>query len=391
MIDEERLKQSLKTFSFPRLSGTEYEKKSFSIAQQKMESFHITPRSQEFVFSSFYSRVYPKISLFLLFWIILTLYLNFNDILTTTSLTISISLLVILITLTRNPEKIRFGKQFPSQNLYGKIPSKSNEKRSQDDIKEDFSDNRNKIFLFSHLDSKGQLISIRYRVFSYKIWAISFVISLMINIANSSIIHYTSVILNILALLVLSINFLATGVILINSTNNKSNGAIDNASGISCLMELLNYYIKPENKLKSHDLYFVFTGAEESGTMGIRNFYANIKNCDREKTFIINFDAIAKKVNLWDSGLLENKNFKSSTYLLENREILIWEKAKRFYIGTYSDGIFLLNHKFQGIGNGDESSYKYVHSIQDNVDKIDVSVLRKLCKFYIMLINDLDK
>ncbi|KKN11326.1 hypothetical protein LCGC14_1027620 [marine sediment metagenome] len=391
MIDEERLRQSLKTFSFPRLSGTEYEKKSFNIVEQKMENFHITPRSQEFVFSSFYSRVYPKISLFLLFGIILTLYLNFNDSFTATSLTTIICLLVILIALTRSPEKIKFGKKFHSQNLYGKIPSKANQETSQDDIIEDFSDERNKIFLFSHLDSKGQLISIKYRVFSYKIWAISFMISLMINIVNSSIIHNINIIFNIFSLLILSINFITTGVILINSTNNKSNGAIDNASGISCLMELLNYYLKPENKLKNHDLYFVFTGAEETGTMGIRNFYENIKNCDRKKTFIINFDAIAEKVNLWDSGLLDNKNFKSSSYLLENREIFLHEKAKRFYIGTYSDGIFLLNHKFQGIGNGDESSYKYVHSLNDNVDKIDVSVLKKLCQLYIMLINDLDK
>ncbi|KKL73675.1 hypothetical protein LCGC14_2072510 [marine sediment metagenome] len=391
MIDEERLLQNLRTFSFPRLSGTEFEKKSFTIARQKIESFNLTPRSQEFVFSTFYSRVYPKISLALLFWIILTLYLDFNTIFTMTSLIIDISLLFSLIALTRNPEKIKIGKKFHSQNLYGKIPSKSNQKTSQDDVLEDFTDERKKIFLFSHLDSKGQLISIKNRVLSYKIWVISFMISLLINIVNSFIIYKVNLIFNSFALLILSINFMATGVILANSTNNKSKGAIDDASGMSCLMELINYYSNHENRLKSHDLYFVFTGAEESGTMGIRNFYNYIKNCDREKTFIINFDAIAKKVNLWDSGLLDNKNFKSFTYLLENKEIMILEKARRLYIGTYSDGIYLLNHKFQGIGNGDKSSYNYVHSVNDNVDKIDVSVLKKLCHFYIMLLNDLDQ
>ncbi|KKK40405.1 hypothetical protein LCGC14_1210450 [marine sediment metagenome] len=354
MIDEGRLLQNLRTFSFPRLSGTEFEKKSFTIAQQKIENFNLTYRAQEFVFSTFYSRVYPKISLALLFWIILTLYLNFNTIFTRTSLITSISLLFSLIVLTRNPEKIKIGKKFHSQNLYVKIPSKSNQNTSQDDVIEDFTDERKKILLFSHLDSKGQLISIKFRVLFYKIWIISFMISLLINIVNSFIIYNLNLVFNSFALLILSINFITTGAILLNSTNNKSKGAIDDASGISCLMELIPYYLNNENRLKNHDLYFVFTGAEESGTMGIRNF-------------------------------------KSFMYLLENKEILILEKAKRFYIGTYSDGIYLLNHKFQGIGNGDKSSYNYVHSVNDNVDKIDVSVLKKLCHFYIMLLNDLDE
>jgi len=391
MIDEGRLLQNLRTFSFPRLSGTEFEKKSFTMVRQKIESFNLTPRAQEFVFSTFYSRVYPKISLALLFWIILALYLNFNSIFTITSLIIGISLLFSLIALTRSPEKIKIGKKYHSQNLYVKIPSKYNQKTTQDEVLEDFMDKRKKIFLFSHLDSKGQLISIKIRVLSYKIWIISFPISLLINTVNSFIVYKANLMFNNFAILILSINFMTTGVILLNSTNNKSKGAIDDASGISCLMELIKYYLNHENRLQSLDLYFVFTGAEESGTMGIRNFYNFIKNCDREKTFIINFDAIAKKVNLWDSGLLDNKNFKSYMYLLENKDILIREKARRFYIGTYSDGIYLLNHKFQGIGNGDKSSYNYVHSVNDSVDKVDVSVLKKLCYFYIMLLNDLDQ
>jgi Zn-dependent M28 family amino/carboxypeptidase len=169
-----------------------------------------------------------------------------------------------------------------------------------------------------------------------------------------------------------------------------SRGAIDNASGISCVLELLNYYSIPENRLKNYDLFFVFTGAEESGTMGIRNFYKNIGNYDRNKTFIINFDCIAKKVNLWDHGLLNNKRFKSYNYILENNNIMSLEKARRISIGSYSDGLFLLNKKFQGLGNGDKSSYNYIHSVNDDPDKIDITVLKKLCQFYTILLNDLD-
>ncbi|MFX1552538.1 MAG: M20/M25/M40 family metallo-hydrolase [Promethearchaeota archaeon] len=178
--------------------------------------------------------------------------------------------------------------------------------------------------------------------------------------------------------------------ILLNTTNNNSKGAIDNASGVSCVLELLNYYSKSENRLKNYNLWFVFTGAEESGTMGIRNFYRYMKDYDRDKTFIINFDSIAKTINLWDHGLLNNKYFKSDKYILENREIMSLEKTRRIYIGTYSDGMFLLSKRFKGLGNGDKSSYNYIHSVNDDADKIDITVLKTLCQFYIVLLSEVD-
>ena len=189
----------------------------------------------------------------------------------------------------------------------------------------------------------------------------------------------------------LGINFISTIIITINSTNNKSKGAIDNASGVSCVLELLRYYSNPDFRLDNLNLWFVFTGAEESGTMGVRNFYNNIKYFDRDKTFTINFDSIAKKVNLWDHGLLNNKNYKSFNYILENKGIMSLEKkTHRFYIGTYSDGLFLLNKRFKGLGNGDKSTYNYIHSEKDDLDKIDLTVLKKLCQFYTILLNEID-
>jgi hypothetical protein len=66
------------------------------------------------------------------------------------------------------------------------------------------------------------------------------------------------------------------------------------------------------------------------------------------------------------------------------------EKARRIYIGTYSDGLFLRNKKFKGLGNGDLSSYSYVHSVYDDTDKVDISVLEKLCNFYTILLDEID-
>ena len=379
MIDEKRILKNLKGFSFPRLSGTEFEKISFNIAKQRIEDLNLTPTVQEFSFSTFYSRVYPKVSLTLLSWLLVILFLNIQVVFTIVNLSIILTVILVLIILTRNPENIKIGRKFYSQNIFVKISSQPKNKISDSNI-----------LLFSHLDSKGQALSIKIRIRLYYIWVISFPLSLLIILLNSFFFPQTFLLLYVFTILVLIINCGATVMILLNTTNNKSKGAIDNASGISCVLELLNYYSNPKNRLNNYDLCFVFTGAEESGTMGIRNFYKNIANYDRNKTFIINFDCIAKKVNLWDHGLLNNKNFKSFNYILENKDIMILEKARRFSIGTYSDGLFLLNKKFQGLGNGDKSSYNYIHSVNDDVDKINITVLKKLCQFYTILLNDLD-
>lgn len=373
MIDKARIGKNLKEFSFPRLSGTEFEKKSFNIMKQKIEDLNLIPLIQEFSFSTFYSRIYPKLSLTLLNWLLIVLFLNYHVIFTIVNLSLIFILILILIIFTRNPETIKVGCEYHSQNLYVKLTSQS--KNSNSDYN---------IFLLSHLDSKGQAFSIKIRIQLYYIWIISFLLTLIIILLTELLLLY------LFSILILSINCMASLLIWLNTTNNKSKGAIDNASGISCVLELLHYYSNPKNRLKNYDMWFVFTGAEESGTMGVRNFYKYMRDLDREKTFISNFDSIANRVNLWDHGLLTKKNIKSFEYLLQNKEIMNIVKTRRFYIGTYTDGLFLLNKGFQGLGSGDKSTYNYVHSVNDDVDKVNIKVLKKLCQFYTILLNEVD-
>lgn len=390
MIEENYIRENLSIFSFPRLSGTEFEKKSFDLAKKKVERLNLTPSVQKFSFSTFYSRIYPKMSIILLFWIHLTLFLNIYWMFTLLSLFVSLLILLLLIIITRVPEKIRFGKTFNSQNLYVKLPVKSIEKNMSNNYQKQEKKNNKNILLFSHLDSKGQLLPIKFRIQSYFIWSFSFTLGIFINTFNSFIFMGAFLWLFIIGAIILGINLISTIFITINSTNNKSKGAIDNASGISCVLELLRYYSNPEFRLDNYNLWFVFTGAEESGTMGIRNFFKLIKDFDRNNTYIINFDSLAKRVTLYDHGLFNNKNYKSYYFLVENKDIMRLEKAKKIYIGTYSDGLFLLNHNFQGLGIGDKSVHKYIHSIKDTIDKIEPLVLKKVCQFITILLKDVD-
>ena len=378
MIDENRILNTLKDLSFPRLSGTVFEKECFNKVKGKVEELNLSPEFQEFSFSIFYSRIYPRLTLTSLSWLLFILFLNLNLIFNLINLIVIVSSILFLIKITRNPEKIRIGKKYYSQNLYIKIPSKSRENSSE-----------NNIFLFSHLDSKGQKFPIKIRIQLYYGWVITFPLGLLVIIINTY--YLMALLLYIFEILLLGINIIVIILLWVNITDNSSPGAIDNATGISCVLELLHFFSNPKNKLLNYNIWFVFTGAEESGTMGVRNFYQIIKYLDREKSYIVNFDSIATHAYLWDHGLLNNKYYKSFNYILENREILtLIKKTHRFYIGTYSDGLFLMNKKFNGLGNGDKSYYNYIHSENDSIEKIDVKVLKRLCQFYTILFNEVD-
>ncbi|MFW9822622.1 MAG: M28 family metallopeptidase [Candidatus Thorarchaeota archaeon] len=390
MIDEKRISKNVETFSFPRLSGTEFEKKSCSLAKQKIEELNLIPHIQKFTFSVFYSRVFPKLVLLLLSWFLLVLFLRFNFLFIFINSSLILLLLILLLAYTRNPEKIKLGETYHSHNLFVKVPMRRNEIHSQEDTSNVFFRHERNILLFSHLDSKGQSISIKIRVLSYKIWIDSFAVGILIIVLNATFFNNT-IILHLFVGVIIFFNFVASGFIVLNTTNNYSKGAIDDASGISCIMELLHYYSDQENRPENFNLWFVFTGAEESGTMGIRNFYRNyIRDLDRKNTFIINFDSIANHAILYDHGLINQNNFKSNQYIFDNSEHLSLKGAKKFYIGMYSDGLFLYNKKFNGLGIGDKSVYKYVHSTGDEIDKINIALLKKLCELITILLKDID-
>jgi hypothetical protein len=369
MIKEARIKQNLKKFSFPRLSGTEFELKAFNEVKQEVENLNLDFEVQRFSFSSFYSRIYPKIAFSSGSLILLILYLKFY-------LAISLSLILILLSIvtasfiiTRRPEKIRFIAQLNSQNLLVKLKSKSDKLQNN---------NRNVLFM-SHLDSKGQRFEIKIRTRIIKLWIVSSIIlaiilPLKIFFIGFEIIYY------IIGLFPLILNIFASIMIVLNTTKNTSQGAVDNASGIACNLELLNYYCIPKNRLTNYNMWFLFTGAEECGTMGIRHFFNNLENFDPEKSIVFNFESIATSVYLFPGGT-EGAHAKDIDNLLLNntRNLRIHHFFTNRVFGTHSDGGFLGDKGFQGYGIGEVEAYDYMHTPNDTIDKIKTEILKKLC------------
>ncbi|MFX0058290.1 MAG: M28 family metallopeptidase [Candidatus Heimdallarchaeota archaeon] len=380
MIDQNRIKKNVETFSFPRLSGTNFEKRAFNLALNEIKSLNFNPKVQNFNFSTFYSRVYPKISVFFLFLIMVILYLNIKAFFYPIILLIASGILITLFFYTRKPEKIKIGKVLPSQNLIVKLANGETKNEAQ-----------NVIMFCCHLDSKGQKISILVRIRAARYWLFSILIGFIFIIIKNFILPQFNLIFYIIGLFPLIVNGIATTLIIINTTNNDSNGAIDNASGIACVMELLHYYINPDSRLKHFDLWFIFTGAEECGTMGIRHFYNDYSLINKDFSIVFNFDAIGKSVFLFPGKSVSDKIRNMYIQLLNNDgRIKISSYYRRVHVGSSSDGYFLKKKNFQGFGIGDLGAYKYIHSSQDTVDKVDEKILKGLCEVITASLKEYD-
>ncbi|MHA2398925.1 MAG: M28 family metallopeptidase [Promethearchaeota archaeon] len=388
MIDKSRIKANLELFSVPRLSGTESERKSFDILKEKIEDLGISPIIQKFSFTSFYARVYPKISLFLLNLMLFIIIFDFYFVILGFIIFISLFSLVIL---TRNPEQYKIGKKLPSQNLYVKLNRKDESNSSQEGQENSILDRSSKnVFLFSHLDSKGQRFSIWARITSVSCWILSYATIIIIKTLHLVLFDSPQVIISLIEITLFLVNFAVTVIIILNSTNNKSHGAIDNLSGVSVVLELLRFFLKPENRLTNFKLWFVFTGAEETGTMGVRFFYPLIKDLDRNKNFAVNFDSICNRMIVFNSGLINYSTPKTLRLISQRRDIFSLVQSKTVYPGIHSDGLFLLKKKFGGLGFGDNTANKYIHTIEDTVDKIKVGVLADLCHLMTVVLNEVD-
>jgi len=380
MIDENRIRENLTTFSFPRLSGTEGEKKVLELAVKKVEDLNLKPLNQEFVFSTFFGRTYPKLVFSLGFIVIFLFYLNFATFIIPLFLIIICVILGLLFILAIKPESIRLPKVLTSNNLYVKVGLKSMKNLSDISNKDKIAHERNFLFM-CHLDSKGQRFSILYRIRIIRTWVFSGVVILGIVILKNIIFAPFSLLFYIIGIAPIAINLIVTILFLLNTTNNESNGTIDNASGITCVFELLSYFSNPESRLKHHNLWFVFTGVEECGTMGIRNFYQKIKHLNKEKTVIFNFDAIAKNTYLFPGKKMSNQiSTIFSMFVKNNKGLEIKRNTKKIPFGSHTDGYYLKKKNFQGIGFGDLESYEHIHSVHDTVDKVDSSLIKRLCE-----------
>jgi len=175
-------------------------------------------------------------------------------------------------------------------------------------------------------------------------------------------------------------SFLITFLIALMLYSTKTSmGAIDNASGVSILIELSkNLKKKP---LENMDVIIIFTGAEEWGLIGSKRYLIAHHNYLKEKydldrSFNINFDMIGSYI-----GLLHNKGKKGNNKSLND---YIKEAAEKLNVKYFKERHFISpktdHRKFLRFARKTKSKFqvacfhsakdtRYIHSPRDSPDK----------------------
>jgi len=274
--------------------------------------------------------------------------------------------------------KISFVKKEESKNVISKISAKNNE--SSPPI----------IIFTAHYDSVSSrvpykvqrimLIIIKLVIFPYIGLSIFISIWLTLNILSVTFLNnFIIYLISILSLITLSV---IIPIFLFIFTSNKSAGSIDNASGVSILIELAKA-IKNQ-PLNNFEIFFIWCGAEEWGLKGSKNFckrhYKDFKkryNLDR--SININIDMVGSYTGLLDkAGLILKRSInKDLNNILQasanklNIPLDRFNKAVKPKSDYISFRIFTKGTRklFQVACIHSDKDSKYIHSKSDTPDK----------------------
>lgn len=391
-FDQDRLANYVNTFSFPRLAGTEGEKKAVKLAHGTFKEIGFKSnqiKKKSFDFSDFYSTTLIKL--------IMTLNLTFNlnlvlfiyiHVYLTMLLIISILIIVYLIIRGLKHPEIPgfwgeyFGETINSTNVFTKIPAKK--------IPENEAGN---IIISAHLDSKSQSINTLRRVRLYKLLLYSelaligiYIFYLIILFGNLDISFYITIYGTWISIVLISFSNIY---LLFLNTHNKSPGALDNASGMAIVFELSSFFIK--HPLENFNIWFCQFSAEELGTMGSRVFVNEYENqFVKGRVFQINFDMVSCKPDPQNNRIEYSKSYgigiqRLIAPLLSRYLLLAAEKANlevkglHLSTGAHSDTVPFRLRKYDTIDITTGAASFFAHTVHDTAEKVDPKILYDTC------------
>jgi len=397
----------VKNFSFPRLAGTDGEKRAVKLTVESFEEIGIDEAliiKRDFKFSDFYSTTLVKLImiLHLIFNLVLMLFAYIHVSLTIILIGGMIIFIYLLIRRLKHPEfpgfwGEYFGETLSATNVYVKIPAK---KLPQNDA--------GNIIISAHLDSKSQTYTTFQRVAFYRLWAYSgiafgafYILYVIILFGNLPISFYITLYGAWISSSIISFSNI---LLLFLNTGNNSPGALDNASGMAVVFELCRYFSK--HPLNNFNLWFCQFSGEELGTMGSRFFVNdNEHQFKKGRVFQINFDMIScschneNYIQYFESyGIVFRKKIAPliSKYVnLAAKKENINVKGFHLSIGAHTDTVPFHLRNFDAIDITTRAAALYTHTIKDTPDKVDPQVLLDTCKLVhrliLMMDNDYDK
>jgi len=186
-------------------------------------------------------------------------------------------------------------------------------------------------------------------------------------------------------------------------STKESTGAIDNASGVSILIEIAKYLKK--NPLRNMDVIIIFTGAEEWGLIGAKRYLKRHmsylqEKYDLDKSFNINYDMIGSYI-----GLIHEKGIFKKKRINKSLNMYVEEAAEKLNIKYYEHSHFINpktdHRKFLKFARKTKSKFqvacfhsardsKYIHSPRDTPNKCSPENLNGVFNISVETLNNID-
>ncbi|MHA1730324.1 MAG: M28 family metallopeptidase [Promethearchaeota archaeon] len=385
-FDEKVLMEVVADVSYPRLVGTPGEKKviEYTKGAFKDRGFQEV-QAQEFTFSRFYGGTMVQLLAFALTFFLLnfSILLLFNPALNVFLVVAFLVVAYFFLKAYKKPEDLK-SQLATTENVFAKVPAKSTR--------------RGTIVLSAHHDSKGQNYITVVR-------AALFLFGIVLGLVN------LLVVLLSLVLVLFRVNppvfFLAVGAIagiaasvlffalVFNAVNNKSCGAIDNATGMAIVLELARA-INERGGLENYDLVAAIFSAEEYGMMGSRywlNEYGD--GCgDPASCFNFNFDMVIEPINYMAQGGLGKKPVnKVLNELFDRVATKMGVPVSGFWlpVGAATDRFNFSRRGWEAMDVVTRKAANYAHSYTDDtIDKVSPRALRQACEVTFKCILEID-
>lgn len=379
-IDEENAYRITERLSFPRLVGSEGEKKAIETVIDEFQNAGYEANRETFE-TSFFNWIIVRFIFFPLAAIlILSTYLLFIS--PVTSIILSIIMLLVGMFVTRVSGSLgTFGKIYVTENLIGKLPSESN---------------KVDMLYMAHWDSKSQTFPVLLRIIIFVVSIFGALVLAVLTIVGGFLalsgtldlqfywgIFIASIVIGVIA----NLN-------VFNATGNNSPGSLDNAASVGIMLELARYF--KANPPKNINLTFISTGSEELNLGGATDFVEKHKHeFDPSRTYFVNFDGVGGKGTI---RLITSYGFpkKSSS---DNLNKLFMDVAKEknieckslwLPVGAWSDYMPVIQAGFEACWLASAGSMLNVHRSSDNMDTISKLGLKNTLLLNVGIIEKLD-
>ncbi len=386
LVDDSATINHVKNLAFNRTATTEGESLAVKYIDNVLNQGNIKTKTEYFEWTG------PKRILMRITYVILFSYLILYR------LIILVAAYFAIKYMSASMRKMSLIQKEQSKNIYAKIKAKNKEKM------------RPLIIFSAHYDSFSANVPYRiqnvlffvFRTIILPYFVVMISLSLLIIADFFSDQISDTLLINLVYITTLIEFVIILFIFLLIYDKKNSCGSIDNASGVSILLELAK--IVNKTPLENYDVIFLWVGAEEWGMIGSKRFCEKhiedlSRTYDLEKSYAINIDMVGSYIGLLNKvGIRQksintdlNKNFnicaKNLGVPLVNYNKII--RPKSDYL-TFRSLAKKTHTKLQVACFHSEKDSKYIHSSKDKPERCssrNLNACLEICYNTIMLLD----